>query len=262
MSETTKKFLGFVNQIAVDLGLISITQQSLVLETQAKFAALAEKGIKPTAKFLDADLLFAQVRDNWDGLASQHSVSSEDLVRNIEKAKSGKGLTKDEAPASGDIAGALKFISKEAKNAILTAQAAVRTEQALLDIDKPEAKPKTAEDLARQHGRIDYEGKFDPKTLVDAQIANKQADELHLAVKSNSIEPEQAASQRAALKLEVHRAYTNASEMFAKLDTGREIAAALAVEAKRLAPDTEIAADPKNLASPPSEIGRDGAARQ
>ena len=108
MPEIKDKFNGFINQIAVDNGLITSQQQDNVLDMQAKFAALSDKGVKPTEKFLDSDPLFQQVRDNWENLAIDNGITSDDLAKRRQDVDSGKGLTKDEAPASGDIAGALR----------------------------------------------------------------------------------------------------------------------------------------------------------
>lgn len=218
MSTITQKFMGFVNQIAVDLGLMSREQSVEILSMQARFLALAEKGIKPTAKFLDADPLFEQVKSSWQDLAAQNQISETDFLHHYARASSGKGIARDEAPSSGDIAGALKFIPKDVKNAILTAQAAVRAEQALSDIKNPNVEAKTLEDIERQHGRIDYERKFDPEELVHAQINNMKADSLHYLMKANEFSVRTKADEISEITHSTREAYTDAAAMFTKLE--------------------------------------------
>lgn len=215
MPSVTQRFMGFTNQIAVDLGLMNREQSVEILSIQGRFLALAEKGIKPTERFIDADPLFGQVKDHWSELAKEHGISEADFLHHFARASSGKGFERGEAPATGDIANALKYVTKDVKNAILTAQAAVRTEQILKDITDPKVEAKSAEDIVKQHGRIDYEGKFDPPELVAAQINNKKADELHLFAKTNQ---QFAREEFEAVQAGSAQAYKDAAHMFESLD--------------------------------------------
>lgn len=218
VSAIKKKLSGFFDEIAVDLGLMTEEQSVENLTMQARFLMLWEKDIKPTERFLDADPLFEKVKDHWQEYEQQFSFSQTDFMYAYAKASSGKGFEKEQAPAIGQIAKALGNITSEVKNAILTAQAAVRTEQALHDIANPRAEAKSAEDIEHQHGRIDYEGKFDPTELVSAQINNRTADILHREVKEGMVAEKTSDQRMDYISRQTIESYKDASKMFKDLD--------------------------------------------
>ena len=189
------------------------------LEMQSHFLLLWEKDIKPTEKFLDADPLFEKVRDEWGDFQEEFNFTRTEFLSAFAKASSGKGFDKEQAPAIGQIAKALGNITDDVKNAILTAQAAVRAEQVLDDANDYSIDPKTAEEIERQHSRIDYKAQYDPHQLVRSQIANKDADELNLKIKSGGFETvEEIFKEHNALSDRVKMAYRDAEFLFRGLD--------------------------------------------
>lgn len=210
--------MGLTNNIAVRLKLMSREELVEVMSIQAKFFALFEKGVERTERFLDNEPLFPEVRDNWDALAQKHDITQNDFLYSLTEVSKGDGLKNNEAPAVGEIANNLGYISKPTQKALLTGQAAVRAEDQLNSLSKADKKPLSAESIKGKHGRIDYEGKFDPPQLVAAQINNKAADELHLSIKSGEVTLEDSANDIAEIKAATKQAYKDAAAMFKELE--------------------------------------------
>jgi hypothetical protein len=140
MTQFTDNFSGLINQIAVDQGFITEEQKEQVLETQTRLAVALNNGESRTKDkngrnvWLDKDPLFETVKDNekWDELKNKKAIAESEIETTRTLVKSGKGFADNpEIPASGEIAGALRLIGSDSKNALLAAQAAVRTEKVL-----------------------------------------------------------------------------------------------------------------------------------